>query len=80
VLAGDYEVVERPRRLVFTWRWEAGWSDPAITRVSVEFREAGERTEVVLVHSELEGDDAVRSHRMGWESGLDKLRAALERD
>jgi hypothetical protein len=34
---------------------------------------------VVLVHAKPEDDEAMTSHRMGWESGLDKLRATIDR-
>ena len=79
-LAGTFREVVAPERLVYTWRWARGWPDLAESLVTVEFHDLGERTRVVLVHGGLDdspyGPDP---HRMGWESGLDKLVATLER-
>ena len=45
--------------------------------VTVEFREQGTRTEVVLVHDNIAGPGPVDMYDEGWRSGLDKLRAFL---
>ena len=79
-LAGTFHEVAPPERLVYSWRWVRGWPDPAESVVTVEFEDLGARTRVVLVHDDLDdspgGSDP---YRMGWESGLDKLAASLER-
>jgi uncharacterized protein YndB with AHSA1/START domain len=76
---GQYLVVERPRRLVFTW----GWTDPAMgvapgsSQVEVTLTPiAGGRTStrVLLVHSRLAGD-AQPLHDDGWERFLNRLAA-----
>jgi uncharacterized protein YndB with AHSA1/START domain len=91
-LGGDYLEVRPPERLVFTWAWEpvnvedantpetraiaAVMNDTGETRVSVEFRERGGSTEVVLSHTL--PTDAVREfHEGGWTSSLDQLETVL---
>lgn len=78
-LAGTFHEIDPPRRLVYSWRWVRGWTDPAESIVTVEFEDLGERTRVVLVHGGLDDSPAPDSYRMGWESGLGKLAATVER-
>ncbi len=76
-LAGTFQEVVAPARLVYSWRWVRGWSDPAESIVTVEFEDLGERTRVVLVHRGLEASPDPDGYRMGWESGLAKLAATV---
>ena len=78
-LAGTFREVVAPERLVYSWRWVEGWSDPVESIVTVEFEDLGERTRVVLRHSALDDSPDPDGYRMGWESGLDKLAATIER-
>jgi len=66
---GEYVVIDRPRRLVFTWGPESGAFDSVVT---VEFLPAGDRTEVVLTHEKLP-DDMREPHRNGWTGGIERL-------
>lgn len=77
VLGGTYREVEPPERLVYTWRWESGWPDPTELVVTVEFRDLGERTEVLLTQEGFTDDTGVQANRWGWDGGLDKLAAHL---
>jgi uncharacterized protein YndB with AHSA1/START domain len=80
IVAGTYREVEPPIRLVYTWRWESGpAADGSESLVTVEFNERGERTELVLTHTEFPATHGPAPYRMGWEGGLDKLQALLER-
>lgn len=71
-LIGEYREVTIPSRLVYTWRWEHE-ADPLETLVTVEFRAAGDETDVILVHSGFAADDDRARHEMGWNGSLDKL-------
>lgn len=54
VVAGEYQEVDRPRRLVYTWCWEDDELHPGhVSVVTVEFLADGEGTSVVLEHSRL---------------------------
>jgi uncharacterized protein YndB with AHSA1/START domain len=70
--AGEYRVIDRPRRLVFTWNSPP--TDNRDTLVTVDFVAAGNRTEVIITHEQL--PEGVREgHSRGWTSALEKLSA-----
>ncbi len=69
---GEYRVIDRPRRLVFTWHSpHTGGRD---TLVTVDFLAAAQHTEVVITHEWLP-ETQFDAHRGGWTSALDKLQA-----
>jgi len=80
VLVGTYREVEPPARLVYTWRWETGpAADGSESLVTVEFRDHGGSTGVVLIHTEFPASHGPAPYRMGWEGGLVKLERFLAR-
>ena len=79
---GQYVVVDRPRRVVFTW----GWSDPSMgvppgsSEVEVTFEpgDSGRSTRLRLVHRGL--PDTVRGpvlHDDGWTRFLARLQTVI---
>ena len=84
VVGGTYREVHPPAKLVYTWTWEHGAEQedpdfiPAETLVTVEFRDLGGRTEVVLTH-ELFPDVNMRDeHSQGWTGCLEQLATQVE--
>jgi len=77
-LVGEFREVTPPERLVYTWRWESGVPDTRESLVTVEFRDLGNRTELVLVQDNFVGPGPVEMYDRGWVSGLHKLRDFLE--
>ncbi len=73
---GVYRVIDRPRKLVFTWISNA--TEQRESLVTVDFFERDGRTEVIVTHEQLP-DGAPPSHRAGWESGLTRLVELFER-
>ncbi len=71
---GTYEVVDRPRRLVFTW--DAPHFDEP-TRVRVDFLPVDGGTEVVLTHEGLPSEESAENHRDGWGAILALLDGEL---
>jgi uncharacterized protein YndB with AHSA1/START domain len=71
--SGVYRLIDRPKRLVFTWR--SPRSGPDETLVTVDFVKAAKGTEVVVTH-ELLPEEARPSHSRGWASGLEHLELA----
>jgi uncharacterized protein YndB with AHSA1/START domain len=76
---GQYVILDRPVRLVFTW----GWTDPGFglapgtSRVEVTLARAGEdgrQTRLRLVHTGLAGDLGLL-HDDGWSRFLGRLAA-----
>ena len=70
---GVYEVIDRPRRLVFTWN--SPFAGDHGSRVTVDFHPNAGGTEVVVTHEKLPTELAVGQHREGWALCL----AGLER-
>ncbi len=74
--SGVYRVIERPRRLVFTWVSDA--THFTETLVTVEFRAAGKGTRIVLTHERLPDHEATLSHAQGWTGALELLAQLAE--
>ncbi len=72
---GVYRVIDRPKRLVFTWHSKG--TDQKETLVTVDFLKAGAKTEVVVTH-EMLPESARPSHAKGWTSGLEHLDEACQ--
>jgi uncharacterized protein YndB with AHSA1/START domain len=77
MVAGEFVEVRRPRRIVFTWGWEAAlFSTPSqSTLVEVSLTPDGEDTVVRLAHRRLKAE-ALAFHRAGWEHFLPRLALA----
>lgn len=76
-VSGKYLEVEPPHRLVFTWAWHEK-DDFASPRgqesvVTVLFKAAGEKTEMVFTQAVLKDEEALAAHRRGWTEAFDKL-------
>lgn len=72
---GTYQLIERPRRLVFTWISPGTEQRESLVRVELHAR--GAVTEVVVTHERLP-PPAQASHREGWTDALTKLAARFE--
>ena len=70
---GVYRVIDRPRRLVFTWISRG--TEQRESLVTVDFVARGASTEVVVTH-ELLSESAQPSHINGWTSALERLEDA----
>jgi len=70
---GVYRVIDRPRRLVFTWISRG--TEQRESLVTVDFVARGAATEVVVTH-ELLSESAQPSHINGWTSALERLEDA----
>lgn len=78
IVLGQYEVVEPPHKVAFTWRWDNEGIDPHQSLVTVEFFALGEtQTEIVLTHSRLTSEEDHSNHKMGWVGCFDRLGELL---
>lgn len=74
---GEYQIIEEPKKLVFTWRSHA--TEGLDTLVTVTFdllkEESSEKSQtlITLTHERLIGEDATTSHKAGWTHILDSL-------
>ena len=72
-IAGSFELIEPPRRLVYTWAHEPFADETLHTRVTVRFDPKPEGTEIIIIHQRFT-DEAVRdAHSAGWTGCLDGL-------
>lgn len=74
VHTGEYIEILPPERVVFTW----SSSIVKNSRVTVEFRDLGDATEVVITHDRLETEELRRLHTLGWEGCLGNLEKFLK--
>ena len=71
VAHGEFREVQPPERLVYTWSWEDG--SVTDTLVTVEFRDLGASTEIVLTHERFVSTDWRDKHTEGWTGCLMRL-------
>jgi uncharacterized protein YndB with AHSA1/START domain len=71
---GVYTEIEPPTRLAFTWLWDG---NPTRQLIELDFEERDGVTTVRLTNSGLWDEEAVRSHKMGWNGALDNLERVL---
>ena len=73
---GEYLVVDRPSKLVFTWISNSTGNRP--TLVTVDLLDRGGACEVVLTHERFGDMEQVQRHARGWGTILDKLALHVE--
>jgi len=77
IALGEIVEIDRPRRLVLSWGWEAigDVTPPGASRVEVDLEPDGDGTILRLRHSGL-AVEAVQGHSEGWDQFLPALAAA----
>ncbi len=70
-VGGVFREIVPNRRLVYTWAWESTPERESL--VTVEFRPAGQGTELVVTHQRFADTDARDRHQHGWIGCLDRL-------
>jgi len=74
--AGEFLEIERPERVVMSWRWtQNGQIDEhdKVSRVEIRLRPIETGTELTLIHSLLSNEGSARAHEGGWDGALQKL-------
>ncbi|MEA2386607.1 MAG: hypothetical protein QOJ22_781 [Thermoleophilaceae bacterium] len=79
--SGEYVELDPPRRLVYTWGWEATADGPnpvppGSSTIEVELVPTGTGTTVHFTHRDLPGVEAAESHAHGWDHYLPRLVVA----
>jgi len=69
-ISGEFEVIEPPHRLEYTWRME---SQTTSERVTVRFERDGDATEVIVTHERIPDERTSEMHERGWRECLDGL-------
>ncbi len=74
-ILGTYRLIEPPRKLVYTWRWEGG--PMADTLVTVDFAPEGDATRVTITHEQFTNTEDRDKHNEGWNGCLNRLQRTL---
>ena len=69
---GEYLVVDRPRKLSFTWKSIPTNNQRTVVTIDLKPISAGE-TELTLTHEGFPSAESARNHGMGWGAILDKF-------
>lgn len=70
---GTYREIQRPWRLVFTWRWEPDMMKAGETLVTLDLHEKDGKTEIVLTHERFPSAEVRDEHSEGWTQCLERL-------
>lgn len=74
IAKGVYRAIKPPELLSYTWTWEEDTpAEEHETLLTLEFKDLGKETELVLTHENLKSEESRQSHTEGWNSLLDKL-------
>lgn len=74
VAGGEFQVLDEPSRLAFTWKWEHGQDT---TLVTIFLRDLGDKTEMHFRHEGFTSEEDRDNHTKGWTGCLEKLDAFL---
>lgn len=72
-IAGEYEEISPPEKLIFSWRVEGRKSPPQQVIVELIERNEGRETEVVVIHKRIPDQATYEDHLAGWIGCLDGL-------
>lgn len=74
--AGEFLEIEKPERVVMSWRWVVGGvveERGKVSRLEIRLRVVETGTELTLAHTRLSSHDSARGHEGGWAGALNKL-------
>jgi len=76
-VGGVFREVVPNKKLVYTWAWESTPERESL--VTLEFKAAGQGTELVLVHQRFADTQARDKHQEGWNDCLERFGRFLSR-
>ncbi len=76
---GTYTDVKPPEHLAFSWTWTDSDHDWTNSRVTVDFVDAGGKTEIVIKHEGFSSEKPRDEHTIGWNKCIDRVAALLAR-
>ena len=75
--SGTYLEVDKPRRLVMTWRWTGDEDNGNESRIEIDLRAIAGGTELTFTHARLSTPESRDGHEQGWTGALAKLTRHL---
>jgi uncharacterized protein YndB with AHSA1/START domain len=79
-LSGEFQEVQPPARLAYTFRWDPPDPDDRLTMVALSLEDRGERTEVLLTQGEFATEERRALHEAGWTESFSRLEQVLSPD
>jgi uncharacterized protein YndB with AHSA1/START domain len=76
-VGGVFREIVPNRKLVYSWAWESTPERESL--VTLEFKPAGQGTELLLTHQRFADTEARDKHQYGWNGCLDRLGRYLSR-
>jgi uncharacterized protein YndB with AHSA1/START domain len=76
-LSGEFQAIEPPARLVYSFRWEEPDPEDRETLVTVSLRDLGDATEFDLVQTGFATEQRRALHEGGWADSLDRLQQLM---
>lgn len=77
-LSGEFQEVDPPARLAYTFRWDPPDPDDRQTVVTLSLEDRGERTEVLLTQGEFATEERLALHEGGWTDSFARLEQVLD--
>ena len=76
-LSGEFQVVDPPAHLAYTFRWEPPDPNDRQTVVTLRLQARGERTQVLLTQGQFATEDRLALHERGWIDSFGRLEQVL---
>ena len=76
-LSGEFQEVNPPSRLAYTFRWDPPDPDDRETLVTLSLEDLGEVTEVHLIQGEFTTEERRALHEEGWSDSFVRLERML---
>ena len=78
-LTGNFQAVDAPGRLAFSFRWNPPEPDDRETLATLTLEERGRETAVRLVQGEFATEERLALHEAGWAESFERLEALLKK-
>jgi len=79
-ITGEFELIEPPHRLIYTWYVEGIYDPLRFERVTVTFEQRANSTEVIVVHERIPDRHIRDQHEQGWQGCLKGLARYCSED
>ncbi len=76
-LSGEFQEIDPPARLAYTFRWEDPDPDDRETVVTLTFRALGESTELAVHQGAFAAESRLALHEGGWSDSLSRLHELI---
>ena len=78
IAVGEFEKIERPSTIIFSWSWQVPVGLADDTRVAVHLEDCDQGTQVTLTHSGFKSMELAKGHEAAWLAGLNQLATKLQ--